>query len=233
MYRRRSKYTFRRNNRRRRFSNSKFRIRKRIFRRALSRRPVRPEVKYINSNTNNALATNGIVSITASATSIGSGVGANQKIGQEIRIRRVKVRMQLTNNSGQTGVTAPIRHTGKVRFIFWTPRINYEQAAAYMNGISMLSIPDWNTVTVHVDRTITLAPSYLDQEVGVNGVISAGGAAPYEYIFMKTFPFPRRAKFGGGLSELHPDKDVLYCTIINGDLATAYAIVSKTTYVDN
>lgn len=146
--------------------------------------------------------------------------------------RRLKVKLYMRNNSGNTGATAPLVQSSVVRLLFWTPRVNYEQAASHMNGLQSQSIPDFNQVTIHREKIVYLGAPYIDGEVGVTGVIS-GGTAMYDKLLDFSFAFPRKAKFPAGSAIVNPDKDVMYLTIIVGYLPIALGLNCKLTYCDS
>lgn len=255
MYRRRSKYQFKkRYTRRFKKYSTKFSTKRRILRKTLSRRPVKPEVKFVEK----AVSDTGITSTSwttesLSSSSLSQGADVNTRIGNSVRLRYVTARLRYQGGimTPQTSIVFQ-RPTVSFRVLIWTPRVDFTLASAYVSAMGYLSTPDFNVLTVYRDFYINLAHANAQEVIASTGVISAyqtNGQSAYQKNMKVTIPFPRNAKFVPstitGTNDFDVDKDVLYIShrIDNAPAAGVwgtspyhppqYAFTSKMTFTDN
>lgn len=210
---------------RRRRPGSKF-----FFRR--QRRHSRPEIKFSEldfPNTDVPKTARGSWIMTP--TTFAQGPQTNQRIGKEIKFRKVVIKTEFTTNPSATGTTT--RADQMFRLIFWTPRVAYTTAQAYIDQVDYQETLDWNIVTTLSDRYIGIG---FDQWVWTKG--STSYTTPPVYPAIKhinfNFKFPRTVKIGSDGDNLtDPNKDRLYMTIINpNQCEIRWNGQSKTTYID-
>lgn len=218
--------------RRKRFIGKRKRFGK-IYRRFVRRKAMKPELKF-GVIAQSAILTGGSsparVTTFVSPDQISTGTGNNQKIGRQVNLVKMFIRLQIRNNSDTTG-TAPAIHTGVSRIVLWTPRVDSTAAITYMNTLgSVLDQIDFDTVTVVKDTLVTLSPPYMQELAGAD--ISAG-PKNYQRVFGWMIKFPRKAKFyEANNANLNPDKDILYMTIVGGVLKTSTDFTTKLFYFD-
>ncbi|UOK21033.1 capsid protein [Chifec virus UA13_133] len=239
-YRRRSNYKFNR----RRFSNSKYGSRRRIIRKCLRRRALRPEVKYLDysANVSVGFGANATGSVTVSSMALGTGEG--NRLAEEIMIRKVFGYIEVAGptGSGSSNSNFPIESDNYVRIILWSPRVNFTLSNSYMSNLAYKDIIDWNVVTVHKDRHVHVGSRFQVEYGSTGGTISnvtaSGAAVPGLQRINIAMPFPRRARFApaslSGSTALDADKDVLYATYINNFSTLPITINSnmRITYTD-
>lgn len=216
------------------------------MRRALRRRPLRPEVKYIDSiGLNQTVASGQTSTFIITPQSMASGSAPGQRIGQEIKTRYVKIRHNflappITFTSGLVATD------NYVRYVLWTPRVDSTVAINYMSGLGYLTNIDFNVVTVVKDISFRMSrsnqPVFNSTGTTVNGYEPNG--EHMTKLLRLTIPFPRTCKFAyiSGGDSFDVDKDVLYCSIKNNfgngpsgsDPAVLnHAYNTRLTYVDN
>ena len=86
---------------------------------------------------------------------------------------------------------APAIQSGLCRLIIWTPRVEVVRVSNYFTtvGLTILTLLDFNVMTVHRDIMFNLSPPYM-QEL-VNADIAAG---PYAYKVLKPIQLVSREK---------------------------------------
>lgn len=211
------------------------------MRRSLARRPVVPEIKFFDYQLAPVnIPSQNTAQIIASTDVMSAGTSNGQRIGQEIMMRKLRMTYRLTagHATGNTVFTTD----AYVRLVFWTPRVSFVNAAAYMATLTMLQQVDYNVVTVHKDIREHLAPNTMNASVSVPGLNSQLPSGLFnEKLRTLNFKFPRRAKFPPPSSAtpnaLDNNKDIMYLTIFN-DFQPAvsdlnFALVTRTTYVDS
>lgn len=211
----------------------------RLFRRTMARRPVVPEVKYIDvSNLGNTLNPATSVTFPLSPTVLTRGVGEGQRIGNTLMYRKLMLKWNFAANFNAAAAANP-NIDSVVRMMCWTPRVDYVIAARYMAQVGLLDHIDYNAVTIHKDFRFLLG-----------SIISASGNGPYvgpavpnHREFDMRFMFPRKLHFsplgvsGGDIDTIDVDKDIMYCTLVLGGSNTSspsigYSVVSRVTYID-
>lgn len=210
----------------------------RIYRRFIRRKAKKPELKYKSIVAAAGLATGGAsatrITFAASTDNIANGTGVDQKIGRQVNLTKVNIRMRIANNSANGSLTAPSEANGIYRVIFWTPRVDFTAATNYMNTLTTpIDQINFDIVTVHYDRCMSNSNPIMAAVAGsVYG--PSGGPSLGERVILKTFKFPRKCKFyEASPATLNVDKDILYCTIIGGRLSILIDCVSRTWYYDS
>lgn len=201
-----------------------------FFRR--QRRLSRPEIKWIDidfANTDIGKQTRASYVITP--TTIDVGAQTNQRIGKEVKFRKVVMKSEWSTNPSATGTVT--RADQVFRIVFWTPRVAFDTAQAYMDQMDYEETPDWNIVTVHRDRYVGIG---FDQWVWTKG--STDYSTPPVYPAIKhlnfNFKFPRSVKIGSdGNNLVDPNKDRMYMTVFNpNQCEIRWNAQVKTTYID-
>lgn len=239
-YRTRNKYSRYRSKsnygRRRRIITKRSRT-NRIMRRALRRRPIPPEIKYSDNIpcNNSPIPPGQNVAFPVSVSSMQVGNVQGARIGSSIRSRMVKLNIRFVGpiSSNATPVVAP---DVKIRMIAWTPRIGFTDAATYMGNVTLLTVIDFNNVTVLCDQYVSVgAQANGNQSLGD---AAGNGAVRSDIVIQKSVRFPRTMRFTATTNNVDPNRDILYMTFINSGANTSnftvfLSIFSKTTYVDN
>lgn len=234
---------FRRRNRfrsRRRFRARPFRrrssIRRRIIRRGLARRPLRPEVKWIDQfNTMDAQGSTVDAGTSqqwiVTPGTIGTGPARDQRIGNKVKFRKCMIDIHIENRWRATSDT----YITRIRVILVTPRIDAANFLLYLSNFnSRTQSLDTNLVTI-----------YHDKEYLLNNLVTAG-VSPNTYAgtgdrsalhLKKVIPFPRTVEFRDGTGAIQDSKDSIYLLVCNENTIVSGAGVgvqyrTKTTYVD-
>lgn len=218
----------------------------RIIRKSLRRRPIRPEVKYLDITSGSATTPtqiNGPTTINLSPTSITKGLGEGQMLGNQCIYRMVKSNFHF-NGPEQTLADSTSDSTGYVRVVIWTPRVAYDRCLEYMNTYaSFLTIFDFNMFTIHRDVNVKLGAN-TSPIYNSTGTLTGFQGNDFDMNKAKRFSvaFPRKVDFPVGVGSVTsittPDfnKDVLWCTLIPFFASTltkaTFFLVSRTTYVD-
>lgn len=230
MVRRIRKFKFKRNFKRRRFGRRN--VRRRLLYRALRRRPLVPEIKWLVASSGSVLVTAGTTtSGNVTPATVSQGTAANQRVGANIKWRKVMVSVSFRSAAGETALTAPTQNCCNCRIIFWTPRALLVNALSYMSTI-VFSVDqiDVNQVTVLKDHHFRVGHPYLLPTVG-QPVLAAGG--PGSRCFRKwVFKFPRNVCFSSGSDLVDTTKDTLYYSILCDTEAIYFGMNAKTTYTD-
>ncbi|QDJ95222.1 capsid protein [Capybara virus 8_cap1_36] len=208
----------------------------RIIRKALRRRPRKPEVKFANKDVTFTLGSTALKNtIAISPDILARGTSVNDRVGSSVMLRYVKIRWFLS--MAEEAIPANETSNNFVRVIFWTPRVDKDTAQTYIdNGaVTFLTTFDHNVLTVHKDYTTTLGWRWRDTATNTFGT----DAVRSDRIFRTTVPFPRHAKFTSvgtetEINTLDEDKDVLYCTVFRASSTKniVFAAQSHTTYTD-
>lgn len=228
--------------RRRRFirrTSRKTRFR-RVQRRMMARRPVPPEIKMVDTTTARTQVGLGITTFAISATTIAQGTDTNQRIGNQVTLRKLLIHLDLWGPAYTSSTN--YYPDGHIRCILWTPRVDYNIASQYFAQVTYLSVINWQIATVYKDYYIAIAPAQtatLNASGVVNGY-TADGAVPYSKHLTIPMMFPRKANFGvstiTGNTNLDIDKDVLYCTLISDNNGTMcpfyYEFLTRTFFID-
>lgn len=237
-YRRRSKTYRRRRNYKSSFRRPRISKTRRIMKRFMKRAALRPELKFaILQNTfGQSAATNTTTKVSQNDVSIGGD--EQQRLGEQINVSKIYMRMYMADSSGNTGSTAPNYPDSRHRIIFWTPRVDYLLALAYMTLVTdQVSILDTNVVTIHKELNFALGSSYIDATGGATGVLAAASATPTVKFIDFVIPFPRKVKFGPtaltGNTIMNRNKDVLYASFITGRNPMTWSFSSKLIYSDS
>jgi hypothetical protein len=243
MFRRRYKrnYRSRRTGRKRSFRRYTRSTRSRqIIRRSLRRRPVIPEVKFIDL-VQTTTPVPGVTTGTGalSPTQLNQGPGVSNRIGESIKCRKLFVHYQIQGPLTNTVTNA--QPDGYVRIILWTPRIDYSNAASYINTLSFRDILDFNVLTIHKDIYLHLGCSYsatyASGSANTTSVPTGSPIATLKHLTW-TIPFPRNAKFPPAIltsvqNQFDIDKDVMYITHMNNfAFPINFSYTTRLTYVD-
>lgn len=206
---------------------------RRFFRK--QRKWAKPEIKYVmvNPASVSAPARGVLPTRPIMPTAIAVGAGQNGRVGQDVKLRKIILNMQMSCADGQGANTN--QADCLIRTVMWTPVVSFTDASTYMNSLSITAWQqplDWNMVKVHRDVT---------WRVGYWGWIITGGAQNfnvkpvYPSHVQKKFviPFPRNVKFPPGNNDFDVNKDVLYITVFNPNSVDAvFDYDSKLTYID-
>lgn len=223
--------------RRRRFIGKRRRFGK-IYRKFAFRKALKPELKFKVNITNNITAGgSGSTRFTFAVTTdnILNGTAINEKIGRQVNMVKAHVRMFLRNDSANGSLTAPILASALCKVIFWVPRVDSTAAINYMNTLSqMWDQIDFDTVTIMFDRCYSLGPSIMAGPALSNIYGIAAGSEKSEKLIKKNFKFPRKAKFyQASPNTVNIEKDIIYCTVIGGNLAVRADCAAKLYYFDS
>lgn len=183
---------------------------------------LKPELKYADAAVTGQV--NGGQSFTnaLSIISLAEGTDYNQRIGNRIRSKSLRIRLYVKDYSNQTSpAVAPNFQTYQFRIILWTPRLEFTRVQTYMTALGFLDHIQPNYVTIMYDRYFKLSPAYM-AEATTNDI----GACPRDYSMTVTVNklFPRKIVFADGDSSLDLDKDVCFFTIIVENLSNRSAI---------
>lgn len=217
--------------RRRRFISKRKRFGK-LFRKFRFRKAIKPELKFIVTQGAGVNVSAGSrATSNVSATTIATGTNVNEKIGRKCNFVKAAIRYTMHNNSATATGFAPVVQDGLCRLVFWTPRVDQGIAQTYMNTLStVIDQIDFNTVTVHMDRVMRLAPPYQDDLPSALPT----GFGPYSKYGFKSIKFPRKAAFNNGSSTtVNVQKDVVFYTVIAGTLNVSLDFTCKLFYFDS
>lgn len=194
------------------------------------RRFNKPELKYVEVQTNQVLTTTTPASITVSPITIPTGAQQSQRIGNEIRSKALKFRFNAFPNAPV--LTPLLQECQFLRVVLWTSRTTSADAVTYMGGLNILSHLDYNLVTVFMDRVYSMSFRYDTPVLTTPPTIN--NTSPSSRFFKKGMAFNRKINFRGNLSTVIDDKDVVYVTYIKssavGDLAISCNC--RITYID-
>ncbi|AXH74711.1 MAG: putative capsid protein [Cressdnaviricota sp.] len=201
----------------------------RIYRTFQARRPVKPEIKYINYVSGAvSVSSNSYQQDRATPATIITGPAINQKIGNSVKIRKCHLRILLTGNQGNTQLTAYQIPSTMVRVVVWTPRLDYGNAAAHMSTIQFGEMVDFNTCTVWLDRYYTLGNAAF---LGNTNITTSSGI-PNQVMIKKTIPFMRKWNFSTyNATGIDPEAGVFY-NIYAYQSQLIYSSWSRTFFVD-
>lgn len=213
------------------------RARTRYRLRRFVRRPMRTELKWlITASTSNQDVGPGLhITQPISATAIPQGPGINERVGNQCKLTRVGLHLVVLNNSPTTApITAPTVQSSICRVIIWSPRIEVARVLNYFNAVPIRVITqlDFNVMTVHKDQLVYLSPPYM-AEATTNDI--AGGPFALGKQYRWSFFFPRSVKFSnvaGDSADVDDDKDVMYCTVVAGNLDVRWTFEAKTWFKD-
>lgn len=232
---RRRRFFRRRTTSRRPFRRTFRRSRYSIRRRALRRRPLRPEIKYRTESLSlQAVAANGYYYRRLTVPGIPRGTSQYTMIGTQVKLRYVITNILVTDDSGITGSTAPNTQSAIRRIIVYVPTKNAAAVDSYLTAsgstLDITTILPQEIFTTLKDVSFTLGATFLNADLGITGVLSAGGVQNQRMLRWK-IPFPRNADLG--IDEtLDPNKDVMYILVLNGKLATKLSFYTKLTFCD-
>lgn len=198
---------------------------RRIFKRFIRRRAVRPELKFSDN-----VFTSGPIGSQSTATAafytqavtpltLAPGTGVGTRIGSQVNFVKVDFRMFIVDDSNQTfPLNAPVLCSYPIRLIIWTPRRPYLQAAAHVQGLNVHQLPNYDILTVFKDITFNLSPTYVAETTS-----NEPGAASSNASILRTFKlmFPRKVKLTDANSDLDPQTDILYATWICNSVGRA------------
>lgn len=198
---------------------------RKVLRYALQRRYNKPEVKYIDTQVAiNTLAPNLNNTSIISPPNIPQGTGIGSRIGERIRSRFIKARLQCYF-TGNDNSTIPFR------IIFWHPLVDQNTALSYMTNVAFLSQPDYNQIMIHKELNFEIAAKTNAQD--------EGGPVPWIYGTEVVIPWPRTIKFNSSNSNIELEKDRLYCTLVApqgvswvAPYSVTMDIVTRMTYTD-
>lgn len=193
----------------------------RIFRRFISRRAVKPELKKIFTQWNQIVGYGGTgvgVSYTFNVTplTMAQGITSYTRIGTTVKFVKVDIRLLLLDASGVTGVTAPDYASCLLRIIVWSPRIASASAATQLGSTGMTGFADTDSATIYYDKIMVTQPAFID--VGSTGYLNAGADKVNCHRRM-SFKFPRKVHFKEANTDIDPDKDIMYITIVPQNVA--------------
>lgn len=207
-YRRRFKRTFRRRRFRRRFSR-RFSIRK-----TLRRRPLRPEVKWIdraNAQNSFGVAVDGglVYSHIVTPPSITQGTNRDQRVGNNVKFRYVKLNVALTCYP-ELGSTNTIT---RVRMLLVSPTVDAASYDAYTTGGQMntdlrVGFIDTNICHVYYDKEFEFG-----NFISITQYLSTGQRNSMN--IARTIAFPRNVNFRAGTNDVTDAKDTLRLLVFN------------------
>lgn len=194
----------------------------RVMRKALSRRWLKPEKKYVIYNTSVSLTgTANAASTRISPIAVAQGAAQGQRIGNMIRGRFLHVRMRCTFTGSQN-------YTMPFRVVLWHPEVDAVTATSYMDGTTNINILDYQRVFIHKEFNFDLT-CRTDGEDDT-------GPVPWVWTGEVTIPWPRSIKFSGTGTDMTLEKDFLYATVHSfnsfGTSVVALATECRLTYTD-
>ncbi|AYP28937.1 MAG: putative capsid protein [Cressdnaviricota sp.] len=191
----------------------------------LRRRRLRPEIKKYTVALSGGLPPASRLTTNLTPTALTSGIQDPQRLGREVKFQKVWLCFSLKNaNTPPATVTL----TSKPRVIIWSPRIDYALCSAYMENIGAHEEFDWNNITVHWDKHLTISSHSLQSQ---GNPMAAPGLE--EVLIRKTIPFMRNVKFGSLNDKVDEEKYSLYMTIINrGEFTLSLVGSSNTHFID-
>lgn len=205
---------------------------KRFYRR--QRRNAKPEIKFFYNTQSTATGTvvpgRGRSIDIVSPTAIPSGTEASERVGRQIKYRKIIHTAQYFAFADATVSTNNVDQ--RFRVIFWYPTRDYNSASTYMISLPFLEAPDWNTVKVVSDKYYEVSfARYVFTAVNEN--FNPSPPTQTNIVKKTVFPFPRTVEFIDQIGTVDPNKDRLYCTLINpGTMAINWQWSSKTTFID-
>lgn len=213
---------------RRKYRTTRVQRSNRIFRKFIRRTAIRPELKFSDLNYEGTVNANSVQNIRVSMSNMETGTAHYQRIGNQVNFVKVDLRMIVRNNSSTTSGSAPVEASFYHRIIIWSPRIDFNAASLAMTGMDFNDIIDHNAVTVYRDVMQILYPPYMQEDL--TDATPAGNGR--DKIFRKfSIKFPRKVKFGLGLTGLDEEKNSLYMTIKTQG-AIAYNTQSRVWFFD-
>lgn len=240
MYRRKTRYRKRNVPYFTRYKPTGYRFRsKRIFKKFIKRRAIKPELKYVIVNQSQQVGLQSgsggpTFSTTLSADSITQGSTVQNRIGAKVNIIKVDVNILIKDNSNQTfPLVAPKLGSYLVRIICWAPRTTVALAQTYMTALSINSNIDFHQATVYHDKCYNFAISYISETTSNDPAPGMGMAIRN---FKWKFKFPRKVHLPQGQDELDVEKYVMFITYIANDLTGAGIVFyqeSKTWFYDS
>lgn len=227
-----SKYAW--NKRRTRPGTSKASRYNSLFRKftAPSRR-LKPELKYIDTSINANINANQYYTNSISPFSIVEGTNYDQRVGNRVRSKSLRIRMKFVDNSNQTTpAVSPYAHTYMFRVVLWTPRLEQGKVTTYLQTVSFLDHIKPNYCTVVHDKYYKLSPCYVG-EASTND--PAGPPRDFQMVLTKNVTFPRKIVFNDTDNLMDIDKDVMYISIWMDSIARSgisFTAVTRMFYYD-
>lgn len=232
--RRRRKFIRRTTSKRRR-SFRVSRIRRRIFKSAMSRRPRKTEIKYYNRTV--AGTTAGAQSRTTYMVTpeiMAEGAGHHQRVGKCIYFRKVAIRGILKSPVNQ--LTDEAEPFIPIRIVVWSPRVATSNALNQFSNMGYLQLPDFNTALVFADNYYRLYNPFTYNNATVTGgdSISTGQQGHGIMHYQKIVAFPRRVTFPLGDNQVSEPKDQVHITIFNGAVTSgvSFEFEFRTFFID-
>lgn len=191
---------------------------RRIMKTSLNRRYDKPEIKKIDNlvsvSSGSDLVNPTVVKLCTPSTIL-QGTTASTRIGNRIRARFLKLRLQCTFfTTGTDNKTSPFR------VILYHPTVDQQTAYDYMKGLSLLSHVDYDQVFVHKEFNFELtARSNNTDETG---------PVPWIWSGEVTIPWPRSIKFSTNSAGLGMEKDMLYVALHSNELLSSSFIAEVT-----
>lgn len=207
------------------------------LRRILRRRPLRPEVKWLdNFNTQStqgaSITPNNTYQSTLTPGSIAQGVTKTTRVGNKVKYRYVKVNVTLTCLPGLTYTN----YIARARLVIYSSRVDSAAVTAYQenNMTNDLKTGFVDTNLLHV---------YHDKEYTFGNFISATANLATGQTncinLSRTIPFPRTVQFREGSNDIIDGRDRLYiaCYNVVSDAVNPTAPLyiyhrARTTFVD-
>lgn len=220
----------RRFNRRRKFRTTRVQKSRRLFRKFIRRKALKPELKYQTTDSQSpSIPPNGCYTAKVTPSQINFGTSAGTRIGQRVNFIKLDITAQVRNDSTTSVTSAPTMQSAPHRFVVWSPRTDITTAVTYMNAIGVGTIIDYSYVTVYRDVIFHLSPPYMAESTS-NDI--AGGPCLYLWLRRFSLRFPRKVTFGGGNTLVDEEKYSCYFTVVTSGFPAVANLSHRTYYYD-